>query len=108
MTLLFHITTRDEWERARATGTYTPPSLAADGFIHLSYARQWLGAANRFYRGRRGLVLLSIDPARLRGEVRDEAADGDVFPHLYGALDAGAVVDVRELAVAADGSFAAL
>src|SRR5579883_6886 len=103
--MLFHITTREQWERARAAGTYAPPSLATEGFIHLSYARQWPGAANRFYRGRSGLVLLAIDPARLGDAVRDELADGDMFPHLYAALDVGAVVEVRELAVGADGGF---
>ena len=101
---LFHITTREQWERARQDGEYRTPSLATDGFIHLSRERQWLGVANRFYRGATGLVLLSIREDRLRSEVRDEPADGDLFPHLYGPLEIDAVVAVVDLPVDADGS----
>jgi uncharacterized protein (DUF952 family) len=38
-----------------------------------------------------------IDPERVRDEIRYEPADGDWFPHLYGALAIEAVVEVREL-----------
>lgn len=94
---LFHITSRAEWEQAREAGEYRPDSLTREGFIHLSHERQWRGAAERFFRGRKGLVLLVIDPERLRHEVREEPADGDVFPHLYGPLNVDAVTEAREL-----------
>ena len=95
--LLFHITTRSEWVVAVLSGEHCPPSLETEGFIHLSHDRQWRGALARFYRGRTGLVLLSVDRARLRHEVREEPADGDVFPHLYGPLNVDAVVEVANL-----------
>lgn len=94
---LFHITTREAWAAARASGVYTAPSLDAVGFIHLSLDRQWPGVRERFFRGASGLTLLVIDPGRLRGEVRFEAADGDSFPHLYGPLHVEAVMEVRDL-----------
>jgi uncharacterized protein (DUF952 family) len=95
--LLFHITTRGAWARALAVGVYTAPSLATEGFIHLSRDHQWRDTANRLFRGQRDLVLLVIDPDRLGCEVRDEPADGDVFPHLYSALAVDAVVDVIDV-----------
>jgi uncharacterized protein (DUF952 family) len=95
--LLFHITTRLEWEAAKAAGVYRPASLETEGFIHLSHEEQWRGARDRFFRGQGGLVLLTIDTARLRHDVRQEPADGDVFPHLYGPLDTDAVVSVVDL-----------
>jgi len=94
---LFHLTTRPAWELARERGSYLPPTYAADGFIHLSEARQWLATANRFYRGQSALALLVLDEARLAAEVRREAADGDLFPHLYGELNLDAVVAVYDL-----------
>ena len=97
METLWHITTRHAWAAAVAAGEYRAPSLAAVGFIHLSYEHQWRGALERFYRGHTGLVLLAIDRARLRHPVRDESADGDQFPHLYGPLDLDAVTDVIDL-----------
>jgi uncharacterized protein (DUF952 family) len=33
---ILHITKRVAWEKALATGTYAPASLAVDGFIHFS------------------------------------------------------------------------
>jgi uncharacterized protein (DUF952 family) len=95
--MLFHITTRAAWDRACREGTYAPPSLEAEGFIHLSLERQWRGALARFFQGQQGLVLLTIDPARLAAPIRYESADGDDFPHLYGALPVQAVIQVVSL-----------
>jgi uncharacterized protein (DUF952 family) len=94
--MLFHITTRDAWQHAIAIGHYAPPSLEREGFIHLSTEDQWRGVRERFYRDASDLVLLVIDRERV-DDVRFEAADGDVFPHLYRALDIGAVVEVRQM-----------
>ena len=96
---LFHITSRSEWEAAVSSGEYRPASLEKEGFIHLSTDRQWRGSAERFFRGRTGLVLLSIRRELLNHEVREEPADGDVFPHLYGPLNVDAVVAVVDLPI---------
>ncbi len=95
--VLFHITTDGSWTTAARDGTYRAPSLETEGFVHLSTHEQWPRTAARFFRGRRGLVLLVIDPARLVHEVRYEAADGESFPHLYGPLPVEAVVAVDAL-----------
>lgn len=100
---LFHITTRAAWNAALAAGSYRAPSLETEGFIHFSSDRQWLQTANRLFRGRRGLVLLSVCESRLRAPIQREPADGDLFPHLYGELNLDAVVDVFKLPVADDG-----
>ncbi|MDQ3037080.1 MAG: DUF952 domain-containing protein [Myxococcota bacterium] len=103
---LFHITTVDAWDAARAAGEYRAPSLETEGFIHLSTAAQWLATANRFYRGQRDLVLLVLMPDRLRAEVRYESADGDAYPHLYGALELDVVERAWPLPVEPDGTIA--
>lgn len=95
--VLFHITTRAAWQRAVAIGDYVTATLEDDGFIHLSTEIQWPAVHARCYAGEADLVLLVIDPARLRNEIRFELADGDRYPHLYGPLDISAVVEVREL-----------
>jgi uncharacterized protein (DUF952 family) len=53
--------------------------------------------ASRFYSGQSGLVLLTIDPERLRSEVRYEAPPGsdELFPHIYGPVDTDAVIRVE-------------
>ena len=104
--LIYHITTAAHWSRAQSEGAYRGDTLETEGFIHTSLARQLLGVAHRFYRGRSGLVVLCIDPAKLRSELRYEAADiGDHFPHVYGPLNIDAVIEVLDFPVSPDGSF---
>lgn len=105
MDFLLHICARTAWEAAQAAGEYSAASLMTEGFIHCSTPAQVAATANRFYHGQQGLVLLSIDPSRVIPEVRWEPADGSLFPHIYGPLPLDAVVDVRDFAPRADGTF---
>ena len=95
--VLFHLTTRAAWQRAVAVGDYVTASLEDDGFIHLSTEAQWPGVRARLFATTADLVLLVIDPKRLRHEIRFELADGEHYPHLYGPLDVSAVIEVRAL-----------
>ena len=107
MSRIYHITTAADWQAALAAGAYTADTLAGEGFIHLSTGAQVIGTANRFFRGRPGLVLLAVDPARLLAELRyEESEPGQRFPHLYGPLNLDAVVAVAPLDPAPDGTFA--
>jgi len=102
---IFHITTSAAWDEARAAGAYEPPSLEREGFIHFSASDQVVGVANRAFRGQRDLVLLCVASERLAGVVRHEHAEdaGEAFPHLYGALNLDAVVEVVPIAEGPDG-----
>lgn len=104
--MLFHITTEAEWQLARAQGAHRA-SLDREGFIHLSTERQWLAVANRLFAGRTDLLLLVIDEARLRPEVRYERVDGDDYPHLFGALEVDAIIAAHALLVDASGAICA-
>src|SRR5258708_1343960 len=110
--MILHIVARADWDSALARGIYAPPSLAAEGFIHCSTKAQILGTANRFYRGQTGLVILCIDESRLEAAPKYEPPDSDLgearadlFPHLYGPLNLGAVVCVIDFQCCADGTF---
>jgi uncharacterized protein (DUF952 family) len=98
-TLILHITTKTLWNMAQRLGQYTAPSLASEGFIHCSTPSQVVATAERFYAGQRGLILLVIDPARLRAEVKYEAGTdkpGESFPHVYGTINLDAVTRVLD------------
>ncbi|MCB9451329.1 MAG: DUF952 domain-containing protein [Anaerolineaceae bacterium] len=114
---IYHITSRAEWDAALLSGSYRAPSLDKEGFIHCSTAQQIVPVANNFYRGQSDLLLLCIDPDQLAAEVRfeppinpqtgqPEPDKPDLFPHLYGAVNIGAVVDVIPFPPNADGTFA--
>ena len=104
--LILHVTRRDEWEGALSRGAYEADTLATEGFIHCSEPGQVVETANAFYRGREGLVLLGIDPARLTSPLRYEPSKRGVFPHIYGPLNVSAVVRVVDFPPGSDGGFA--
>ena len=94
--VLVHLVEPAAWRAALSDGAVRPPSLDAVGFVHLSTPGQVHLPAERLYPGRRDLVLLVVDPARLTDPVRFEdgvPADpgGTRFPHLYGPLPISAV-----------------
>jgi uncharacterized protein (DUF952 family) len=111
MALIYHITSEGDWEQARRDGTYQLSTrgvtLAQEGFIHASTARQVPLVANAFYRGEAGLVVLVIDTDLVEPEIRCEQPPGsaETFPHIYGPLSVAAVVGVRPLAADASGRF---
>jgi uncharacterized protein (DUF952 family) len=111
--VLVHLCSAQDWRVAQDQGEHRPDSLDAAGFVHLSTPEQVHLPANRLYAGRADLVLLRIDPARLRAEVRWEpgfATDPDsmVFPHLYGPLPAAAGISVTPYRPDTNGRFAPL
>jgi len=104
--MLLHIARGDEWARAQMDGVYRTGSLQEQGYIHCSYPHQVINVANMVYRGQRGLVLLHIDPDRLDSRVVEEdGGGGELFPHVYGPINLGAVVKVERLTPGEDGSF---
>jgi uncharacterized protein (DUF952 family) len=94
--MIYHITTRTEWEAAQEMGRYEAASLATEGFIHLSTERQVAGVLDRYYKGVQGLVRLTVDPEKLAHELRWEMAPSvnEEFPHVYGPINLDAVTAV--------------
>jgi uncharacterized protein (DUF952 family) len=97
--LIYHITTKPEWEAAQAKGYYEAPSLQTEGFIHCSKAEQVQGVLERYYAGQKELLKLAIDPARLSSPLKYELAPSvnEEFPHVYGSIDLEAVVSVEDV-----------
>ena len=69
------------------------PVDLTDGFIHMSTADQIDETVAKHFAGQDGLLVLAVDLAGLGDAVRWEPSRrGALFPHLYGALEAEAVV----------------
>lgn len=96
---IYHMCRREEWEAARASGSYPGSSQdAADGFIHFSTAAQVAGSAATHRAGQDGLVVVAADAARLGDALRWEPSrGGTLFPHLHGPLPLAAVRWVKDL-----------
>lgn len=102
MAELLHLTEPALWEAALAAGAYEGSTrgktLADEGFIHCSLPEQ-LDAVGAFVYGDYDgpLVVLVIDDALVDAPIMYEAPEpgAERYPHLYGPLPVGAVVEVR-------------
>ncbi|MET0393508.1 MAG: DUF952 domain-containing protein [Chitinophagaceae bacterium] len=96
MPIIYHITTTEEWNGAREKGFYEHPTLNAEGFIHCSEEQQVAGVLQRYFAGQTGLVKLVIDTGKLTSRYIQEWSPStqDTFPHIYGPINTGAVIDV--------------
>jgi uncharacterized protein (DUF952 family) len=99
MTTIFKICPASEWREAERAGVYTGSAAdRRDGFIHFSTAEQAAATAAKHFAGQHDLVLVSVDAANLGKRLKWEPSRGGaLFPHLYGALELGAVLRVDPL-----------
>lgn len=104
---IFHVTTRAEWEAAHAVGSYRMSTKGAAldevGFIHASSAEQLTRVASFLYGdSNEPLVVLELDDDGIRDSgIRipwEDGGDGELFPHIYAALDTAFVTAVRPAA----------
>jgi uncharacterized protein (DUF952 family) len=102
---ILHICSHSDWEIALAEGAYQADSLPMSGFIHCALPSQVLAVANNIYAGRTDLVLLWINPHHLKAEVRWEASETGIFPHVYGPINLEAVSAVLDFHPDEDGVF---
>lgn len=102
--MLYHLLTQAmEWD---ASGEFRPPTLQAEGFVHLSFAHQVAWVANQFLNSVPQLWVAEIDPARLTAEVRvEDPGIGQGFPHLYGPIQQQAVRRIFSLSRSGSGDW---
>ena len=105
MELIVHICSSDEWQAAQKTGVYRSASLDVEGFIHCSRPDQVVEVANRYYINRTNLLLLWVDPSRLEVELRWEASDESIYPHVYGPINIDSITRVSKLLPDEEGIF---
>jgi uncharacterized protein (DUF952 family) len=103
--LIYKIEDSAIWDRAVKAGIYEGSPLdASDGFIHLSAANQVRETAGKWFAGKAGLVLISVDTQALGEALKWEASRGGaLFPHLYGPLAINAVRGVTDMGLDKDG-----
>lgn len=99
MRLIYHITTKKEWEFAKQNGLYTAPSLEMEGFIHCSKAEQVKAVIDRYFKGKNELIQLVIDIDKLSNKLQFDFSPSvnETFPHVYGFINLDAVTEIIEL-----------
>jgi uncharacterized protein (DUF952 family) len=103
---IYKITTASAWREAERQGVYRGSADdMRDGFIHFSTAAQVAETARKHYFGQTGLFLVAVNSDALGDALRWEPSRNDeLFPHLYGELDLGAVIEILDLRARSDGS----
>jgi uncharacterized protein (DUF952 family) len=96
---IYHVTTKKLWAEAQLVGHFDSDTLETEGFIHCSTEPQVAGVLERYYKGQTDLVKLKIDKSKVDRPLIFELAGSinEVFPHIHGALNLNAVVEVSEL-----------
>jgi uncharacterized protein (DUF952 family) len=111
MGTLLHLAMRTDWLDALEDGAYRRSTRGAwvedVGFVHASTSRQLTGVGDAFYGDVpvEDLVLLVIDEGALAQAgvpVRWDDVDGELFPHIGGAVPVEAVVATRDVSRAGD------
>lgn len=102
---IYKICPASAWREAERQGVYRGSADdSRDGFIHFSTATQVPETLRKHYFGQRALFLVEVDGDALGSELRWERSRNDeLFPHLYGELDVGAVLAVMNLNMRSDG-----
>jgi uncharacterized protein (DUF952 family) len=102
---IYKICLASAWREAERLGLYRGSADdARDGFIHFSAASQVNETARRHFFGQTGLFLIEVDADALGDALRWEPSRNDeLFPHLYGELDLGAVTGVLNMRARSDG-----
>ena len=97
--MIYHVTDKELWEAALQKGFFEVPSLHTEGFIHASKKEQVQGVLERYYAGKKNLVLLHIDESKLTSPLKYELAPSvnEAFPHIFGPLNTDAVIKTELL-----------
>ncbi|MBX6741517.1 MAG: DUF952 domain-containing protein [Acetobacteraceae bacterium] len=104
--VVYKLVTVGEYEELRRMGEFrgSPADIKA-GFIHMSSRTQLAVTVEKHFRDRADIVVAAIDLGKLGNVVRWEPSrNGELFPHLYGALPINAVMAVAVLERLPDGS----
>lgn len=104
--IAYHLAPTEVWDRQKIAGTYVPEAFDADGFIHATNGlERLLWVANEFYTSdTRPHTVLVLDVSKLSSPMRYDD-DQEHFPHIYGPLNADAVVAELPVERGEDGAF---
>ncbi len=102
---IYKILTTKQWDDAQAAGVFRgAPVDLQDGYIHFSKWDQVEETARKHFKGQDGLLLATVDDARLGDLLRYEPSrGGNLFPHLFGSLPLTVIERIIPLPMSEDG-----
>lgn len=91
---IIHIIDEKTWQMVKNQPQYSGDSLKDQGFIHCCLPEQVDFVLNKWFHGRRDMILLELDSERLDARLVFENLEGseENFPHIYGPLNMDTVI----------------
>ena len=112
MSLIYHLAPSSRWYTWSENQPYLPAEFDREGFIHCTSGDElMIKVANQYYRNVSGdYVLLVVDMSKLDSSTspikwEKSSVFGLDFPHIYGPINRDAIVEVRSIQRADDGTF---
>ena len=100
--MIYRALTQMELDKFKLEGTYAPPDLAEEGFIHASGSEEdVIEVLNRRYREVQGMLVIGIEELHLTSVLKWEKAPDDwkpdrLFPHIYSEIRWESVIRIFE------------
>lgn len=94
---IYHVVMPDYWQQFEEKANYTPPTFAEEGFIHCCTKAQIDYVLSTYFKETKEVLLLKIDKTKLTSELKVEPANGQQFPHIYGAINKTAIVAIDKM-----------
>ncbi len=97
--MIYHITTRENWNKSKINGYFSTESLKTDGFIHCSFKNQIIKVAEFLFSGQQDLLLLGIDEIKLESNFISEDLYklDERYPHIYGKVNLDSIINIEPL-----------
>ena len=99
MTLIYKIAHAIEWEAAKRASQYKGSSDdLRDGFIHFSTSEQLEATFTKYFKNKKGLILICVESEKLDEDLKWEPSrGGDLFPHLYAPLPTNLILWEKQI-----------
>jgi uncharacterized protein (DUF952 family) len=95
---IFKILTNDQWVKFQMTGRFIGTDLdIKSGYIHMSETNEQVNRVKQKYYEGVKIFLLHIDQNKLNNLKYEVASDGSLYPHQYGELVIGDVIETELL-----------
>jgi len=104
-TYIYLLSSEKEYQQALNKGVLIRDSIASEGFIHASPKNQLTRVANKYYKDTIKPLILVVDTQKVSVEVKWESAAGSLYPHIYGPLNADAIIESQPIALNDEGEF---
>ena len=102
---IYKICSKSEWIIAKQNKEFVGTKKdIEDGFIHFSEKSQVQRTLKKYFLKQKDLILLKIQTLKLNNLVWEQTSDGNMFPHLYSALDILSVCNEYDIIINKDGT----